>query len=134
MSSDSSSREPGRSPYLVDTSRGPVRVVIEQPRGSWIGRALKWVVTLLVILFLFGMYNSALETGELLTQERWHSLSKTANDKIAIVSVSGTILGEEGFVKRQLDHVRGDQHVKAIVLRVDSPGGTVTGSESCRLW
>ena len=33
----------------------------------------------------------------------------------------------EGFVKQQIDAARHDEHVKAIVLRVDSPGGTVTG-------
>ena len=31
--------------------------------------------------------------------------------------------------KRQIDRVREDENVKAIVLRVDSPGGTVTGSD-----
>jgi protease-4 len=35
----------------------------------------------------------------------------------------------DGFVKRQIDKVREDTGVKAIVLRVDSPGGTVTGSD-----
>jgi len=34
----------------------------------------------------------------------------------------------EGFVKRQIDRVRKDEMVKGVVLRVDSPGGTVTGS------
>jgi protease-4 len=61
--------------------------------------------------------------------EKWHSLSKTAGDKVAIVSVTGAILGGDGFVRAQLDHVAEDDAVKAIVLRVDSPGGTVSGSD-----
>jgi protease-4 len=35
----------------------------------------------------------------------------------------------DGYVKQQIDRVRDDPHVRAIVLRVDSPGGTVTGSD-----
>src|SRR5688500_19769660 len=35
----------------------------------------------------------------------------------------------DGFVKRQIDRIREDENVKAIVVRVDSPGGTVTGSD-----
>ena len=38
-------------------------------------------------------------------------------------------MGEESFAKKQIDQVRDDNHVKAVVLRVDSPGGTVTGSD-----
>jgi protease-4 len=56
-------------------------------------------------------------------------LSKSATDKVAIISIEGTILGEETFFKKQIDHVRDDDHVKAVVIRVDSPGGTVTGSD-----
>ena len=61
--------------------------------------------------------------------EKWHSLSKLAADKVAIVSVSGAILGGDGFVRAQLDQAEEDEAVKAIVLRVDSPGGTVSGSD-----
>ena len=55
---------------------------------------------------------------------------KTATDKIAILSVSGTILGnEDGFVKKQIDSITKDKRVKAVVLRVVSPGGTISGSD-----
>jgi protease-4 len=62
-------------------------------------------------------------------EETYHSLDEQGTDKIAIITVEGTILEGDGFVKKQIDHVRKDKHVKAIVLRVDSPGGTVTGSD-----
>jgi protease-4 len=61
--------------------------------------------------------------------ETYHSLSKTAASKVAVVSVTGAILGGDGFVRAQLDQVAEDDSVKAIVLRVDSPGGTVSGSD-----
>jgi protease-4 len=62
--------------------------------------------------------------------EQWYSLEKTADNKIAIVSLDGTIFGEEGFVKDQIDQVRDDDAVKAIVLRIDSPGGTVSATDA----
>ncbi len=61
--------------------------------------------------------------------EKYYALDKNGTDKIAIITVEGTIMEGDGFVKRQIDHAREDEHVKAIVLRVDSPGGTVTGSD-----
>ncbi len=62
-------------------------------------------------------------------QERYHSLSKEADKKIAIVSIVGTIMEGNDFVKNQLDRVRKDDDVVALVLRIDSPGGTVTASD-----
>jgi protease-4 len=62
-------------------------------------------------------------------QEKYHSLSKTAAKKIAIIRVSGTILEGDGFVKKQIDQIRQDDSVVGVVLRINSPGGTVTGSD-----
>ena len=45
------------------------------------------------------------------------------------MSLTGAIMGGDGFTRAQLDHVAEDESVKAIVLRVDSPGGTVSGSD-----
>ena len=63
------------------------------------------------------------------TEEHYHSLARHAGDKVAIITVEGTILDGDGFAKKQIDRVREDKHVKAIVLRVNSPGGSVTGSD-----
>jgi len=62
-------------------------------------------------------------------QEKYHSLSKTAKKKIAVIRVSGTILEGDGFIKKQIDQVRQDDNVVGVVLRINSPGGTVTGSD-----
>ncbi len=62
-------------------------------------------------------------------EERYHSLSRQAKDKIAILSVKGAILEQNGYIKQQIDLIRKDDRVKAIVLRVNSPGGTVTASD-----
>lgn len=61
--------------------------------------------------------------------EKFHSGSKTASDKIAVINVKGVIMEGEGYVRKQIDLVREDKNVKAVVVRVDSPGGTVTGSD-----
>jgi protease-4 len=63
--------------------------------------------------------------------------------KVAVVDLSGTILTETRSgplgvrvveslvdrVQRQLDRAKDDRDVKAVVLRVNSPGGTVTASD-----
>ena len=48
---------------------------------------------------------------------------------MAIITVSGVIVDGDGYVKKQIERVRQDEDVKAIVLRVNTPGGTVTGSD-----
>lgn len=110
----------------------PTRVILEQSGGwsRWSTR-IAWVVAGL-------SFMSALGSGAAYTQyfqksdrvvEKWHSHSQTATDKIAIVTVAGAIMGGDGFARAQLDSVADDPSVKAIVLRVDSPGGTVSGSD-----
>ncbi len=94
---------------------------------SWVGWML-FGVSLLVIVSLFQRYATYfnLEEG---VQEEYFSGSRTATEKIAILSVEGVIMHGDGFVKQQIDRIAKDQDVKVVVLRVDSPGGTVTGSD-----
>jgi len=61
--------------------------------------------------------------------EKHQSGPKFAASKVAIISVTGMIADGEGFVKHQIDQVRQDKSVKAVVLRINSPGGTVTASD-----
>lgn len=105
--------------------RAPLRVIVEQPRGSWIGRVLRWGVTIIALLVVLGMMFGESDT----LQEKHHSLSETATNKIAIIKIEGAIMSAEGYIKDQLDQVRDDDDVKAVIVRVDSPGGTVTGSD-----
>ncbi len=62
-------------------------------------------------------------------KEQFVSHERKSGNKIVIISVEGTILDGSGFVKRQIDKARKDESVKAVVLRVNSPGGTITGSD-----
>ena len=61
-----------------------------------------------------------------------------ASEKIAVVPVEGIISGELGgrggfnmvdVIKAQLDRAEDDKKVKAVILKVDSPGGEVLASD-----
>lgn len=61
-----------------------------------------------------------------------------ASEKIAVIPIEGIITGELGgrggyslvdVVKAQLDRAEDDKKVKAVILKVDSPGGEVLASD-----
>ncbi|WHZ21466.1 MAG: Periplasmic serine proteases (ClpP class) [Nitrospira sp.] len=69
-----------------------------------------------------------------------HKVSGTGKDKVLLMDISGVISSEnkDGFysspgmlatVKEELERASKDERVKAIVLRINSPGGTVTASD-----
>jgi len=74
---------------------------------------------------------------------RQYRVSGKGKYKILLVDVSGIILSDEvesltGFIKKRntlkyikevLDEARTDKKIKAVVLRINSPGGTVTASD-----
>lgn len=94
---------------------------------SWVG----WLGFIIAALIVLGQWIALSDyfdnSGSI--EEKYVSGEKSAQDKIAIITVNGLIVEGEGFVKHQIDKVKEDKHVKAVVLRVDSPGGTVTGSD-----
>lgn len=63
------------------------------------------------------------------------------SDKIVVIDVDGILVNKEqsSFMRQgdnpvstfleKLDKARGDKHVKAVVLRINSPGGTVAASD-----
>lgn len=57
--------------------------------------------------------------------------NEDAGDKIAVITIDGIIsdTDDEGYVMKQIRSIREDDSVRGIVVRVDSPGGTVTGSD-----
>jgi len=111
----------------------PHRIVLEH-RGNPIFRILGvigWIGVMVCIGLLMVQWQARPEYYNTShgIQERYHSLAKNAPDKVAIIRVVGTIMEGDGFVKQQIDRVREDKNVKAVVVRIDSPGGTVTGSD-----
>lgn len=63
-------------------------------------------------------------------QEKYFSHKKVAEHKVAILSIDGVIADAEGFFKQEIERVKNDPAVRAIVLRVNSPGGTVSASDA----
>ena len=132
--SSAPSPQPATQRPAVQMPEGPVRVVLEQPSRFWSKMAsrLLWIglaVLLLVVINQRAMYQEYFQSPGDSLQEKYHSLEKLSSNKIAIIEVEGTIISGDGFVKKQIDRVREDKNVKAVVLRVNSPGGTVTGSD-----
>lgn len=80
------------------------------------------------------------------TQETAGLESNNTSDRIAVIYASGPILPEinsnspfdnqqyitTGFFEKQLEEVREDENVKALVVRINSPGGS--GSTSDAIW
>lgn len=73
-------------------------------------------------------------------EEHFVDGDEDARDKIAVIYLTGVIsstedgaTSEEGLVgdiKDQLDQAIDDKHVKAIILRINSPGGEVVASDA----
>ena len=95
--------------------------------ASWLGWAA-FFVCLLILIGQWTMLSDYFDTTEGI-EEKFVSGEQLGDDKIAIISIEGVIMEGDGFVKQQIDRIREDENVKAIVVRVDSPGGTVTGSD-----
>lgn len=109
------------------------QTIVVQPRESMFGRFGKVLLVLLgvavmVILGLTASYQSYFSdpNGPV---EKYHSLSKTSTKKVAILTVAGTIMEGDEFAKQQIDRIKEDDNVVGVVLRVNSPGGTVTYSD-----
>ncbi len=117
----------------MSTAPYPQQTVIVYTQTAW-NRFWSWlgwvgfVITGLVCIGLLVALSDYFDTSHGI-EEKYVSGEKTAEDKLAIITISGVIMEGDGFVKHQIDKVKDDKHVKAIVVRVDSPGGTVSGSD-----
>jgi len=55
---------------------------------------------------------------------------QTVSDKVAVVRADGPLVeGLDTHILKQIEKAGRDSHVKAIVLRIDSPGGSIGSSE-----
>jgi protease-4 len=62
--------------------------------------------------------------------ETVYSGNATAKDKIAIITIDGVIMeGLLSYPHKQIEQAIDDDHVKAVVLRINSPGGSITASD-----
>jgi protease-4 len=114
-----------------------VPVYVPPPRsGGGILRALGLILLVmmfLAILFVAGLYwlgSAMASASDTWLEETYHSGNKLSKHKVAIVSVDDVIMDITARrVLRQLKAAHEDEHVKAVVLKVDSPGGTINASD-----
>ena len=96
-------------------------------------KSYKWLVVVIVIVALLAAVWLAIKPGDL-------SSSAGGKNRVVVIHLSGTIEeGSEGYgfvqsitprnVERQLERAAGDADIKAAVLRVNSPGGSVAASQ-----
>ncbi len=78
--------------------------------------AIALLVTLAVISFVGG------------SREQTETMRGGSGDKIAVVELTGVIISSEDFV-RQVKRYRENPSIRAILLRIDSPGGAVVPSQ-----
>src|SRR5262249_58552145 len=63
-------------------------------------------------------------------REKFHSGNASAADKIAIVHIDGPLVeGLLGFENKQIEEAAKDNSVKAVIVRINSPGGTISASD-----
>jgi protease-4 len=110
--------------------------MVERPkkRTGWkIFWGIIFTLSVLANIILFLMLIGVLAlfaTGQrgVFTEEVIQAGPRTT--KIAVIKVQGMIDNERaGDVYRQLKRARGDKHVKGLIIRVNSPGGTISGSD-----
>lgn len=121
-------------PPTVGVASGAMPQVVIQnlpPSPSWFRRAVGrtvLVLSLLGNLMLYGLYQQYYpQVGE---NERYHSGDRYAADKIAVIRVDGMITSDAvSAPKKELETAAKDAATRAVVLSVDTPGGTIAGSD-----
>ena len=80
-----------------------------------------------VLIAMFAVFVGGYGNG--LDEEVIQAESRTRN-KIAVITIQGIITGQKARdVHEQLNSARRDRNVKGLILRVNSPGGTLSGSD-----
>jgi protease-4 len=123
---------PGAGPYR------PLRPPSPPPsNSSFLGCAfalsfaLNVLGGLILILLCFGAFVfEKSDTSTTSLTEQHYSGKSGASDKVAIITLDGIILERlTDFVHKQIDQAASDKHVKAVVVRINSPGGSITASD-----
>ena len=98
---------------------------------GWFGNILATLVIVLSLLlnaFFFWALSNVGEGGSL--SEKHYSGNKLSRNKIAIVRIEGALMeGMTGYFHKEIAQAAADSSVKAVVVRVNSPGGTITASD-----
>jgi protease-4 len=92
--------------------------------------ALNLIGAAVVVALCFGVF--LVRKPEVIPSltEKHYAGKSSASDKVAIITLNGVILeGLLGYIHKQIEQAANDQHVKAVVVRINSPGGSITASD-----
>ena len=113
----------------------PVQIIEKkQKRSIWgilrtIIMGFSMIINVVLFLMLIGL-GMFIFTGQKDVLQEEIVRDGPAGTKIAVVNLQGTIYAEQAEnVYKQLRSAQKDDQVKAVILRVDSPGGTVSASD-----
>lgn len=105
---------------------------------------LRTIFALVLLTGLSGCFNIKVNLVPEAQPLEEQAISGTGKDKIVLMDITGVITSEDAgsalggrkepgmlaLVREQLDRARIDKDVKALVLRINSPGGGVTASDT----
>ncbi|MCZ6776711.1 MAG: signal peptide peptidase SppA [Ignavibacteria bacterium] len=92
-------------------------------------KSTKWFLGILAIMALIVVGSTLLVLLFISkTTTRTEVVTTGSGDKIAVVELRGIITSAEDIV-RQFKKYREDQSIKAVLLRIDSPGGSAVASQ-----
>jgi protease-4 len=119
-------------PRPPETVPAPPRVDIagppQRPRRFFL-RALLFVALVLSLAVNFLLISTVPGCNPTI-EERYYSGKSAGHDKIAVVKVEGVLLeGLTGYAEKQIEKAAADHSVKAVVVRINSPGGTITAAD-----
>lgn len=104
-------------------------------RSSFLGCAFALsfalnVIGLVAVLALCVGFSVLHKPASLPLAEKHYSGKSDATDKVAIITLDGVLLeGLLAYPHKQIEQATKDQHVKAVVVRINSPGGSITASD-----
>lgn len=109
-------------------------ILVPVKSGMW--KTLLWIMLFFFLLFsltcnmaFISLLSDSLTSKTSKTvEEEFYSGDESSDEKIAIIDVTGTIEDGEDY-RDIIEEAAKDEKVKIVILRVDSPGGTVTGSD-----
>lgn len=121
-----------------------------KPRSGWFAFGCGGVIFLVLgiaALVVFGFFAAIMEAAKEGGNDVWkkadvkekqlHKLGKgETNAKVAVINIRGVISADKGpgiansdQIVKLLEHARNSKTIKAVVLRVNSPGGEVTATD-----
>ena len=116
----------------------PPMYPMPQSRSPLVGCLLAFSLLMNIVLAGFAFlaclgaaaFNTGSDFSQANLQENLHSGNASGKEKVAIVNLDGVIMeGMLGYVHKQIQQASKDKQVKAVVLRINSPGGSITASD-----